>query len=138
MKKYWLAFASVLMIVVGLIRGKWGVDLLIDGDKLALMDPITASAGTLKTAGIFLIIICVMLVSSGLILTVRRFVNIYIYCWISLGCFLVYGFINGFMLFGHPLAGTQFIDLGICIVTGLFLVLGKDSIKPKQIQSYEH
>ena len=28
MKKYWLAFASVIMIVVGLIRGKIGVDLL--------------------------------------------------------------------------------------------------------------
>lgn len=67
MKKYWLSFASVLMIVVGLLRGVGGI----------------------------------------------------------------------ILLFGHPLGSGQLINWGVSFVIGLCLVLGKDAVRPKYIQSYE-
>ena len=62
----------------------------------------------------------------------------YVYCWISLLVFLVYGFINSFLVFGMLFVPGQLIDLGISFVVGLFLVLGKDSIRSKYIQEYEY
>ena len=50
MKKYWLSFASVLMIIVGLLRGMGGVTLLTQGDKVNLGLPVTASPTELKIA----------------------------------------------------------------------------------------
>ncbi len=138
MKKYWLAFASVIMIAVGLIRGKIGIDLLIDGDTLSAIESVKGSPESLKAAGICLIIVCCLLVSSGIILTVRRYVANYVYCWISLLIFLVYGFINSFLLFDRLFIPGQLIDLGISLVTAVFLILGKDSIKSKYIQEYEY
>ena len=138
MKKYWLAFASVIMIVVGLIRGKIGVDLLIDSDNLSALEPVQGSPAELKIAGICLIIVCLLLISSGIILTIKRYVANYVYCWISLLVFLVYGFINSFLVFGMLFVPGQLIDLGISFVVGLFLVLGKDSIRSKYIQEYEY
>ena len=64
-------------------------------------------------------------------------VSNYAFCWISLGLFLVGGLINGFLLFGHPLGSGQLINWGVSFVIGLCLVLGKDDVHPKYIQSYE-
>ncbi|MDD2951683.1 MAG: hypothetical protein PHC95_00750 [Parabacteroides sp.] len=138
MKKYWLTFASVLMIVVGLLRGMGGVTLLIQGDKLDLGLPITASPEGLKIAAYSLIAVCCLLVISAICLTIRRYVANYAFCWISLLLFLIGGIVNGFLLFGHPLAGGQLMNWGISFVIGLLLVLGKDTVKSKHIQEYEY
>lgn len=138
MKKYWLAFASFLMIVVGLLRGMGGVTLLTNGDKLQLELPIVASPLELKIAAYSLFAVCCLLVVSAVCLTIRRSVKNYAFCWISLLLFLAGGMINGFLLFGHPLGSGQLINWGISLLIGLFLVLGKEAIKPKNIQSYEY
>ena len=137
MKKYWLSFASVLMIVVGLLRGMGGVTLLTQGDKLDLGLPVTATPVELKIAAYSLIAVCCLLIISAICLTIRRLVSNYAFCWISLGLFLVGGLINGFLLFGHPLGSGQLINWGVSLVIGLCLVLGKDAVHPKYIQSYE-
>lgn len=138
MKKYWLTVASFLMIIVGLLRGMGGATLLANGDKLQLEAPVTASAAELKIAAYSLLAVCCLLVVSAVCLTIRRSVKNYAFCWISLLLFLAGGMINGFLLFGHPLGTGQLINWGICLLTGLFLVLGKEAIKPKNIQSYEY
>ena len=138
MKKYWLTFASVLMIVVGLLRGMGGVTLLTHGDKLELGLPITASPDELKIAAYSLIAVCCLLVVSAICLTIRRYVANYAFCWISLLLFLIGGIVNGFLLFGDPLAGGQMLNFGICIIIGAFLVFGKDTVKSKYIQDYEY
>ena len=74
MKKYWLSFASVLMIVVGLLRGMGGVTLLTQGDKVNLGLPVTASPAELKIAAYSLIAVCLLLVISAVSLTIRRLV----------------------------------------------------------------
>lgn len=138
MKKYWLTFASVLMIVVGLLRGMGGVTLLTHGDKLNLGTPLTATPGELKAAAYSLIVVCCLLVISGICLTVRRYVAVYALSWISLLLFLIGGIVNGFLLFGHLLAGGQLMNWAITFVIGLLLVLGKDTVKSKYIQEYEY
>lgn len=139
MKKYWLTFASVLMIVVGLIRGMGGITLLIQGDKTEQFGILPeASPLEVKTAAISLLVVCCLLVVSAVSLTIRRTVSNYTFCWISLLLFLAGGMINGFLLFGHPLAIGQLINWGISLLVGLFLVLGKEAIKSKYIQDYEY
>lgn len=138
MKKYWLTFASVLMIVVGLLRGMGGVTLLTHGDKLNQGIPVTATPGELKVAAYSLIVVCCLLVISGICLTVRRYVAVYAFSWISLLLFLIGGIVNGFLLFGHMLAGGQLINWAITFVIGFFLVLGKNTVKSKYIQGYEY
>ena len=137
MKKYWLSFASILMIVVGLLRGMGGVTLLTHGDKLDLGLPVTASPAELKIAAYSLIAVCLLLVISAVSLTIRKLVSNYAFCWASLGLFLVGGLVNGFLLFGHPLGSGQLINWGVSFVIGLCLVLGKDAVHPKYIQEYE-
>ena len=137
MKKYWLSFASVLMIVVGLLRGMGGVTLLTHGDKLDLGLPVTASPAELKIAAYSLVAVCLLLVISAVSLTIRKLVSNYAFCWASLGLFLVSGLVNGFLLFGHPLGSGQLINWGVSFVIGLCLVLGKDAVHPKYIQEYE-
>lgn len=138
MKKYWLTFASVLMILVGLLRGMGGVTLLKQGDKLELGLPITGTPGELKAAGISLVVVCCLLVISAIMLTIRRYVQNYAFCWISLFLFLIGGIVNGYLIFGHPLAGGQAMNWGISFVIGVFLVLGKDAVRTKYIQEYEY
>lgn len=137
MKKYWLSFASVLMIIVGLLRGMGGVTLLTQGDKVNLGLPVTASPTELKIAAYGLIAVCLLLVISAVSLTIRRLVSNYAFCWASLLLFLASGLINGFLLFGHPLGSGPAYQLGCQLRHRLCLVLGKDSVHSKYIQEYE-
>lgn len=137
MKKYWLTFASLLMIVVGLLRGMGGVTLLTNGDTLNLGLPVTASSVELKIAATSLLVVCCLLVISAVCLTIRRSSANYAFCWASLLLFLAGGLVNGILLFGHPLGSGQLINWGISFLIGLCLVLGKNAVHPKYIQSYE-
>lgn len=137
MKKFWLTCASVIMMVVGLIRGMDGINICIDGENVDLGTKIAASPEALTFVGICLIIVAILLIVAAIGLTLRRVIGMYVFSWISLGLFLVSGFINDFILFGYPFSIPQLIDWGITIAVALFLILGRESIRPKFIQSYE-
>lgn len=138
MKKYWLTFASVLMIVIGLLRGMGGLTLLTSSEKPELDTPITGSPTELKMAAYSLLIVCFLLIISAVCITIRKSVRNYAFCWVSLLLFLAGGMLNGFLLFGHLQGSGQLINWGLSILIGIFLVLGKDTVKSKYIQSYEY
>ena len=138
MKKYWLTFASVLMIVIGLEKGMGGIMLLMHGDKLSPEVHLTATPGELKAAAWIMIAICCLLVIPAVALTIRRYVANYALAWAGLFLFLIGGIVNSFLLFGNMLAGGQPTSWAISFVIGLFLVLGKNAVKSKYIQAYEY
>lgn len=128
MKKYWLTIASFLMIIIGLLRGTGGVSLL--GEKAPELDiPIVASPEEITIAAYSLLIVCVLLIASGLSLTVRRTRVNWILSWGSILLFLAGGVINGFLLFGHPLGTGLIINLVISCLIGICLIMGKDNIR---------
>lgn len=129
MKKYALTIASFLMIIVGLLRGMGGLALLSDGKDLDLDYPVTASPQGLDAAAYSLLIVCLLLIFSGLALTIRRIRPIWLLSWISVLLFLIGGAVNGFLLFGHPLGSGQLINLAISCVIGACLFIGKERIR---------
>lgn len=129
MKKQALTIASFLMIIVGLLRGMGGLALLTDRENLDLGLPLTASSGEMDAAAYSLLAVCFLLVFSGLSLTIRRVRVTWILSWVSIFLFLVGGAVNGFLLFGHPLASGQWLNLGICCLIGICLLAGKERIR---------
>lgn len=129
MKKQGLTIASLLMIIVGLLRGMGGLALLTDRESLDLDLPLTASPGEADAAAYSLLVVCFLLVLSGLSLTIRRVRLTWLLSWVSILLFLIGGAVNGFLLFGHPLATGQWINLGICCVIGTCLFIGKERIR---------
>lgn len=127
MKKYWLAIASFLMIVTGLLRGVGGLSLL--GKTPETDIPIVASPGEITIAGYSLLIVCVLFIAAGLSLTVRRTHASWVFSWGSIVLFLIGGIVNGFLLFGHPLGSGQIINLVASCLIGVCLVLGKNNIR---------
>lgn len=128
MKKYALTIASFLLVLTGLARGMGGLGLLSEGAAVDLTHPITASPAEIKIAAYSLLIVCLLLIVSGISLTVRRTRTNWIAGWISLFLFLAGGVVNGFLLFGHPLLHGQLINIAVSILTGFFLVWGKDRL----------
>ena len=126
------------MAVGGLIRERSGIDLLVDGDKIEIIDPVKASITDLKVVGWCLVVVSILLISSAITVTIRKYVSCYIYCWISLLVFLISGIVNSFLLYRSFFTPEQWIDWGICFVVALFLILGKDRIKSKYIQDSEY
>lgn len=129
MKKQALTIASFLMIIVGLLRGMGGLALLTDRENLDVGFPLTASSGEMDAAAYSLLAVCCLLVFSGLSLTIRRVRVTWLLSWASMLLFLVGGAVNGFLLFGHPLATGQWINLGICCIIGICLFIGKERIR---------
>lgn len=128
MKKYWLAIASFLMIIAGLLRGIGGLSLL--GETAPETEiPIIASPGEITIAAYCLLIVCVLFIASGLSLTVRRTRVNWILSWGSIVLFLAGGVINGFLLFGHPLGTGQIINIVVSCLIGVCLIMGKDNIR---------
>lgn len=129
MKKYALTIASFLMIIVGLLRGMGGVALLTDRENLDLGLPLTASPTEADAAAYSLLVVCFLLVVSGLWLTIRRIRVTWWLSWISVLLFLIGGAVNGFLLFGHPLSAGQMLNLAISCVIGACLFMGKERIR---------
>lgn len=129
MKKYALTIASFLMIIVGLLRGMGGLALLSDGKNLDLGYPVTASPAAIDVAAYSLLVVCFLLILSGLALTIRRIRATWILSWVSTVLFLIGGAVNGFLLFGHPLGSGQLINLAISCVIGACLFIGKERIR---------
>lgn len=129
MKKYALTVASFLMIIVGLLRGMGGLALLGEGKNLDLGHPVIASPHEMDAAAYSLLVVCFLLILSGLALTVRRRRATWILSWVSVVLFLIGGAVNGFLLFGHPLGSGQLINLAISGVIGACLFIGKECIR---------
>lgn len=128
MKKYALTIASFLLVLTGLSRGMGGLGLLSEGARVDMTHTITASPAEIRIAAYSLLVVCLLLIVSGISLTVRRTRTNWIAGWVSLLLFLIGGVVNGVLLFGHPLLHGQLINIGICILTGFFLVWGKDRL----------
>lgn len=129
MKKYALTIASFLMIIVGLLRGMGGLALLSEGKDLDLGYSVIASPHEMDAAAYSLLVVCFLLILSGLALTVRRRRATWILSWVSVVLFLIGGAVNGFLLFGHPLGSGQLINLAISGVIGACLFIGKERIR---------
>lgn len=129
MKKYWLTIASFLMVLTGLLRGIGGLALLSEGKNLELDLPVVATPEQMKMAAYSLLGVCFLLILSGLSLTIRRVQLNWVLSWISVILFLTGGILNGFVLFGHPLANGQLINFGISAVIAIGLILGKGSLR---------
>lgn len=128
MKKYALTIASFLLVLTGLARGMGGLGLLSEGAQVDMTRPITGSPHDIKVAAYSLLFVCLLLIVSGISLTIRRTRANWIAGWVSMFIFLIGGVINGFLLFGHPLGHDQLMNVGICILTGFFLVWGKERL----------
>lgn len=100
-----------------------------DGKNLDLGYPVTASPQEIDAAAYSLLIVCLLLILSGLALTIRRIRAIWLLSWISVLLFLIGGAVNGFLLFGHPLGSGQLINLAISCVIGVCLFIGKERIR---------
>lgn len=129
MKKYWLTIASFLMILTGLLRGLGGLALLTEGNSLDLGLPLVATPEQMKMAAYSLLGVCLLLVLSGVSLTIRRIRMNWTLSWISVILFLTGGILNGILLFGHPQASGQLVNFGISAVIAIGLILGKDSLR---------
>lgn len=129
MKKYALTIASFLMIIIGLLRGMGGLALLADRENLDLSLPLTASPAEADAAAYSLLVVCGLLVASGLSLTVRRIRATWRLSWASVLLFLIGGAVNGFLLFGHPLSSGQILNLAISCMIGACLFIGKERIR---------
>ena len=119
--RYQVAISSLLMIFIGLFRSIGGISLLLGGDQLDTKVPILASAGQLNGVGIGLLIVGILLIVSAAYFWRRLTRRSWILCWIALIIFLLDGLVDGFILFGRPLAQGQIINLSAAIIIGILL-----------------
>lgn len=119
--RYQVAISSLLMIFIGLFRSIGGISLLLGGDQLDTKVPILASAGQLNGVGIGLLTVGILLIVSAAYFWRRLTRRSWILCWIALIIFLLDGLVDGFILFGQPLAQGQIINLSAAIIIGILL-----------------
>ena len=119
--KYQVAISSLLMIFIGLFRSIGGISLLLGGDQLGTKVPILASAGQLNGVGIGLLIVGILLIVSAAYFWRRLTRRSWLLCWIALIIFLLDGLVDGFILFGQPLAQGQIINWSAAIIIGILL-----------------
>ena len=119
--RYQVAISSLLMIFIGLFRSIGGISLLLGGDQFDTKVPILASAGQLNGVGIGLLTVGILLIVSAAYFWRRLTRRSWILCWIALIIFLLDGLVDGFILFGQPLAQGQIINLSAAIIIGILL-----------------
>jgi hypothetical protein len=119
--RYQVAISSLLMIFIGLFRSIGGISLLLGGDQLDTKVPILASAGQLNGVGIGLLTVGILLIVSAAYFWRRLTRRSWLLCWIALIIFLLDGLVDGFILFGQPLAQGQIINLSAAIIIGILL-----------------
>lgn len=125
MKKYLLVAASVLMLLIGLLRGFGGVVLITDS---TVVSP-ELSSMRVNFAAWSLIIVCCLLIFAGINLIIRRNKVAWTMSWIAIAIFIVGGVANGFALFGQPLGSGQLINISVSVVVGCLLLGGKGGLK---------
>jgi hypothetical protein len=122
-KKICLYVAGSLMFLIGLLRGSGGVFSLTKGIETVVSADIVSWKTTVASAN--LLALALFLIVSACLLFVRRNKTAWILSWISIGLFIIGGFVNGFLLFGKPQIDGQIINLSVCILIGLFLLIGR-------------
>lgn len=128
-RKYWLIVASIIMIIIGLLRGLGGISLLLKGNQLNTASPIIANKTQIIIVAFGLLLICGLLIYASIHLIRKYLRKSWNFCWIILVLFLIDGLLNGFILFGQPLDQGQKINVIAVLIVGLFLVIGKPSLK---------
>ena len=129
MKKYWLAIAALIMTLIGLLRAVGGIALIMKGKQLDTGTPIMASETQILLASAGLLIVGFFLIYAGINLLRKPAPLSWSISWLALILFFIGGLLNGYLLFGQPLDQGQKINLIALILAGLFLFLGKSSLK---------
>jgi hypothetical protein len=127
-RKFWLYIASVLLIILGLLRGIGGFFLLVYGKNTQLDQPITASATQIRLVGLALILVFFLAILSSLLVIAYRSRVGWVLSWISLILFVAVGIVSGYVMFAHPLIQDQVINFSLAILIGLFFELGKKAL----------
>jgi len=120
-KRYQVTASSLLMIIIGLLRSFGGISLLKQGNQIDTKVPIIASSGQLNGVGTGLLIVGILLIVAAVYFWSSLTRRSWFICWIALTVFLLNGLVNGFVLFGHPLAQGQIINWGAAIIIGFLL-----------------
>ena len=126
-RKICLYVAGFLMFLVGLLRGLGGLFSLTKEIETV----VNANIASWKTtvAGTSLLTVALLLIVSACLLFVRRNKAAWIFSWISVGLFIIGGFVNGFLLFGKPQIDGQIVNWSVSIIIGLLLLFGKKDLK---------
>jgi hypothetical protein len=124
-KKSFLIAASVVMILVGILRGLGGIVLLARGNNINTGHPVVASGARMRIVALGLLAVCLLLVFSAINVLRKPDKKSWNLCWTALIIFLTGGVINGYLLFGHPIDKGQLINLSAVIICIVLLYLGK-------------
>ncbi len=135
LRKYSIFTASALLTLTGLFRGAGGISLLVRGNRLDTGIPLTASPLEVRLVAAGLLAVCALLIYASVRLVFRRTAVSRDICLVSLLLFLADGVLNGYLLFGHPLATGQTINIAAALLISLFLFLGIPAMKKPKIAS---
>ncbi len=128
-RKYRLIIASVLMIIAGLIKAFDGLALLIKGNQFDPDFAIIASEKQIIIAAFGLLTVSLLLYASAIYLMRTLTKRSYLFSWIVLLLFILDGVTNGYLLFGQLLYSGQLLNIILFLLSGLFLFLGKSTLK---------
>jgi hypothetical protein len=126
-KKTFLIIASFLMILIGILRGLGGLSLFLKGNTLETNQPIIANELQIKLVALGLVLICVLLIYSGINVVRKYSKRSWNVSLIALILFLFGGIMNGIILFGKPVVKGQMINIIAVIICSVFLILGKSA-----------
>lgn len=128
-KNIFIIIASILMILIGVLRGFGGLLLALKGNSIPVEPRIIASNLISNLCGIGLIIVCLLFVYSAYLLLTRKYSQGFRLSWIAIGLFLIGGIVNGYLLFKNPFVQDQIINFSASILIGIFLLIGKKRLK---------
>ena len=115
------------MLLIGLLRGFGGFFSLTKGVESVVGSTIASWKTTVASTD--LLIVALLLIVSACLLFVKRNKTAWILGWISIGLFIIGGFVNGFLLFGKPQIDGQIVNWSAGILIGLLLLFGKKGLK---------
>ena len=128
-RRIYIIIASILMLLVGLLRGTGGILLLLNGNNLEVEPSIVASDLTARICGTGLILLFVIFAVSSFRLLKNKSLSGWKLGWIGIFAFILGGLLNGYLLFGTPFVQDQVINIGASILIGGSLLIGKKSLK---------
>ncbi|RPH34005.1 MAG: hypothetical protein EHM93_02255 [Bacteroidales bacterium] len=128
-RKYWLVIASVIMILIGVLRGIGGISLFQKGNQLITDIPIIATNPQISLIAFGLLLICALFIFAAINLIRKNSRRSWIFCWLVLLLFLLGGLLNGYILFGHPIDKGQMINFIAVFIVSIFLYTGKTALK---------
>lgn len=128
-RKYWLVIASIIMILIGILRGIGGISLFRKGNQLITDIPIIATNLQIDLIAFGLLLICVLFIYVSINLIRKNSRRSWNFCWLVLLLFLLGGLLNGYLLFGQPIDQGQKINFIAAFIVSVFLFIGKSALK---------